>query len=270
MSCVKIWTVSSEEVPRRLFLPEFLTGFDNGEKWDVRDYLVFRAPPRRAREGGVMSNPGTYTTDTSDMFSVHRALLNALGEAPTYVSSAIFNAQRAEMIGSFYENVLEFLHVHHTGEDELVYPLLEERCKEELPLIQRIDAQHKYLDEPMDAGRSAIAAWRAAPSPEEAQAVLDSLSSIVETLRPHLSDEEIYVVPLCSAWISSEEWSRLPGHAIMSFRADKPFLAFGLVYEQLDADRRDAVLAGMPPEFRTVVTEQWLPAFDTYIAEVRR
>ncbi len=175
-----------------------------------------------------------------------------------------------ELMGSFYENVLEFLHVHHSGEDELVYPLLEERCKDELPVIQRVEAQHEYLDEPMEAGRSAIAAWRSSPSSGGAQAVLDALSSIVETLRPHLSDEEVYVVPLCSAWLSEEEWARLPGHAIASFRTDKPYLALGLVYEQLDAERRDAMLAGMPPQVRVVVTEQWLPAFDAFIAQVRR
>jgi hypothetical protein len=160
--------------------------------------------------------------------------------------------------------------VHHSGEDELVYPLLEERCKNDLAVIQRVDAQHKYLDEPMDAGRAAIASWRSEPSPEGAQAVIDALSSIVETLRPHLSDEEVYVVPLCTTWISPDEWARLPGHAIMSFRADKPFLALGLIYEQLDVERREKMLARMPPEFRAMVTELWLPAFDAFIAEVRR
>jgi hemerythrin-like domain-containing protein len=217
-----------------------------------------------------MSSPGTYTTNTTDMFAVHRALLNALGEAARYVPTSDDEAERVELVGSFYENVLEFLHVHHSGEDELVYPLLEERCQENLPLIQRIDAQHKYLDDPMDEGRAAIAAWRLAPSAVGGQAVVNALSSIVETLRPHLSDEETYVVPLCSQWISPEEWARLPGHAIMSFKADKPFVALGLVYEQLDDDRRESMLAGMPPEFRTVVTQQWLPAFDAFISQVRR
>jgi hypothetical protein len=42
------------------------------------------------------------------------------------------------------------------------------------------------------------------------------------------------ILPIASKWISPEEWGRLPGHVMMSFRADKPWLVFGLVREQLD------------------------------------
>jgi hypothetical protein len=57
---------------------------------------------------------------------------------------------------------------------------------------------------------------------------------------------------------------------MMSFRADKPWLMVGLVREQLDQEQRDGMLAGMPPEMRTMWTEQMEPAFNAFIAEVRR
>jgi hemerythrin-like domain-containing protein len=216
-----------------------------------------------------MTSPGSYNTDTSDMFAVHRALLGSLGAAPSFVARAGDDAERVEAIGSFYENVLEFLHVHHSGEDELLYPLLEQRCGDQLAELVRIDDQHKLLYEPMDVGRSAIVAWRSAPSPDSAQAVVDAMASVDRTLRPHLADEEATVVPLCTTWISPEEWGQLPGHALQSFRADKPWLILGLVFEQLAQEQRDTILAGMPPEMLAVWTEQWRPAFDSFIAEVR-
>jgi hypothetical protein len=43
-----------------------------------------------------------------------------------------------------------------------------------------------------------------------------------------------------------------------------------LVREQLDQEQRDGMLAGMPPEMRTMWTEQMEPAFNAFIAEVRR
>ena len=32
------------------------------------------------------------------------------------------------MIANFYDNILAFLHVHHDGEEKLIFPLLRERC----------------------------------------------------------------------------------------------------------------------------------------------
>ncbi len=217
-----------------------------------------------------MTAPGNYTTDVSDMFAVHKALTGALDAAPTYVAKAGVDSERVEVIGSFYENVIELLHVHHTGEDELVYPVLEERCGESRSELERIDDQHKLLHAPMDAGRSAIATWRAAPSTDNAQAVIDAIASIADPLRSHLAEEETVMLPIASKWMSPEEWGRLPGHDLMIFRADKPWLGLGLVREQLNQEQCDGMLAGMPPEMRTMWTEQMEPAFNAFIAEVRR
>ncbi|TML63630.1 MAG: hemerythrin domain-containing protein [Actinobacteria bacterium] len=217
-----------------------------------------------------MTNLATYETDVSDMYAVHKALLGALDAAPECLAKAGLRPERVEVTGSFYENVIEFLHVHHSGEDELIYPVLQQRCAESRSELERIDDQHKLLYAPMDAGRSAIATWRVAPSTGNAQAVIDAIASIAETLRPHLAEEETVMLPLATRWISPEEWRSQAGHNMMSFRADKPWLMLGLVREQLDQEHRDGMLAGMPPEMRTMWTEQMEPAFNAFVAELRR
>ena len=174
------------------------------------------------------------------------------------------------MIGSFLENAIEFLHVHHSGEDELIYPVVEERCAESRSELARINDQHKLLHAPMDAARSAIATWRAAPSTDNAQAVIDAIASIAEPLRPHLAEEETVLLPLASKWLSPEEFGSLPGHHMMSFRADKPWIMMGLVREQLDQEHRDGMLERMPPEMRSMWTEHMEPAFNAFMADVRR
>ena len=222
------------------------------------------------RKGARMTDLGAYDTDVSDMYAVHKALLGALDGASEYVAKAGFDSERVEVIGSFCENVIEFLHVHHNGEDELIYPVLEQRCAESRSELERINDQHKLLYAPMDAGRSAIATWRAAPSTDNAQEVIGAIASIAEPLRPHLAEEETVLLPIASKWMSPEEFGRLPGHHMMTFRADKPWLMLGLVREQLDQEHRDRMLEGMPPEMRTMWTEQMEPAFNAFIAEVRR
>lgn len=153
---------------------------------------------------------GNLNTDVSDMLAVHRALTGALEAAPAYVAKAGVDAERVEVIGSFCENVIEFLHVHHTGEDELVYPVLEQRCAESRSELERINEQHTLLHAPMDAGRSAVATWRAAPSIDNAQAVIDAIASIVAPLWPHLDEEETVLLPIATKWISPEEWEDCP------------------------------------------------------------
>ena len=232
--------------------------------------------PDRARnsrdqgEQAMTTTLGTYDTDVSDMYAIHKALLGGLDAAPRYITEAGESAARVELIGSFYENLIEFLHVHHSSEDAVLYPLLEERCAEGRAAVERINDQHKTLYAPMDAGRSTNAAWRAAPSSDNAQAFIDALGSIVDALRPHLADEENVVLPIAAKWISPEEWGSMAGHSMMSFHADKPWLMMGLVLEQLDQEHRAGVLAGMPPEMQTMWTEHMEPAFTAFITEVRR
>jgi hemerythrin-like domain-containing protein len=204
------------------------------------------------------------------MYAVHKALLGALGAAPGYVADAGLDSERVDVIGSFIENVIEFLHVHHSSEDAVLYSLLEERCPENRSALARIDDQHKLLNPPIDAGRSANAAWRSAPSTDNARAVSEAVTSIEQALRPHLADEEMVVLPVAAKWMSPQEWGMLAGHSMMTFRADKPWIMIGLVLEQSDQEHRDGMLAGMPPEMRTMWNEQMEPAFNAFMTEVRR
>ena len=155
-----------------------------------------------------MTTPGSFTTQTSDMIAVHRALVEALEAAPDLVGGAGDDGERVEVIASYYENVLEFLHVHHTGEDELIYPILEERCAEHKEVLKEIDAQHSLLNDPMNEARMAIATWRASPSVEGGHEVISLIGTIDAVLRPHLDDEETTVLPIASAWISQDEWAK--------------------------------------------------------------
>jgi hemerythrin-like domain-containing protein len=215
-----------------------------------------------------VGTPGPYQTDTSDMLAVHRAIRGALDAASTYVPHAK-TQERVEVVASFYDNVVEFLHVHHQGEDEVLYPLLEERCPHEKGGLEEIDAQHKLLDEPMGKVRDAIEAWRSSPNDDTANALISAVTLVDSILTPHLADEEALVVPLASEHLTPEEWGQLPAHGMATFNRDKPWLPIGLLFEQLNDAQRAGMLGGMPEPVRELWTTQWSPAYDAFIAEVR-
>jgi hypothetical protein len=86
-----------------------------------------------------------------------------------------------------------------------------------------------------------------------------------------LSEEEVTVLPLASAWMSQDEWAELPAHAMRSFRGDKPWLSLGLIMESIgDDERSEAMLARMPPERQALWRQEWSSAFDDFITDIRR
>src|SRR4051794_18746758 len=70
--------------------------------------------------------------DTRDMVAVHAVFRQALATAPRIVGGASrTDRQHAANVASFYANLLAFLHVHHEGEDALLWPKLLERSPAE-------------------------------------------------------------------------------------------------------------------------------------------
>ncbi|HEV3328987.1 MAG TPA: hemerythrin domain-containing protein, partial [Acidimicrobiales bacterium] len=69
-----------------------------------------------------MAEPGSYQTETGDMRVVHEALLAAFDAADALVAGAGSDVANVATVATFFENILEFLHVHHEGEDDLLYP----------------------------------------------------------------------------------------------------------------------------------------------------
>lgn len=216
-----------------------------------------------------MANPGEYSTNTNDMLAVHAALRTSLASAPALVAAAGDDPEKVAVVATYCDNVLEFLHVHHEGEDELVYPVLVSRCTEHAELLQRIDDQHKLLNEPMATAKSALAAWQAAPSAASGDAVSGAITEVSDTLLPHLAEEETQVLPIASCYLTPEEWGVLPGHALQNFAGDKPWLAVGLIREHLTEEQRAEMLASMPPPVQQLWTDQWEPAYTGFIAGVR-
>ena len=55
------------------------------------------------------------------------------------------NTARAALIANYYDNILHFLEVHHESEEQLVFPLLRQRCPADGPTVDRMEAEHTYV-----------------------------------------------------------------------------------------------------------------------------
>jgi hypothetical protein len=202
------------------------------------------------------------------MPAVHRVFRSSLASGPEFVSSAIGDSERRSLIANYYVNLIEFLEVHHDGEEVLVFPLLSERAPDHQHLLHEAKQQHAAVVTLMGAVKTSMAEWEGAGDSGAPNAV-QSLRALDEVLSPHLDREELAILPLASQHLSPEEWGKLPGHAMGNFSGDNIWLILGLIREHFTQAQRDSMLEHMPPPARQMWESMGESAFQSLMAQVR-
>jgi hemerythrin-like domain-containing protein len=204
--------------------------------------------------------------DTTDMLAVHAVFRDTLHGAPALIDGAADEA-RAALIANYYDNILRFLEVHHDAEEELVFPLLRQRCPADGAVVDQMEADHAEMLKLLEKAQGAVAAW---PSGNEksAESARNALDALCVQLIGHLDQEEASLLPLCAPNLSVEEWGAIPGHSMANFRGDKIWLIMGLIRERMTDEQRTAMLENMPPPARDMWTGFGEQAFTELSAEV--
>jgi iron-sulfur cluster repair protein YtfE (RIC family) len=212
--------------------------------------------------------PAAPRPDTTNMLAIHGVFRDSLGAAPTLVGGiASGDAERVALIANYYENILSFLEAHHEGEEELVFPLLRERCEGAGALIDQMAEQHHEAVALLGEAKISLAAWPAGDAAAQA-AAQERLDALGSHLLEHLEDEEANVLPLAAEHLSMEEWGALPGHGMANFHGDKIWLILGLIQERMTDAQRAEMLEHMPPPAIEMWTGFGEQAFKDYSSEV--
>jgi hypothetical protein len=208
--------------------------------------------------------------DTSDMIRVHRVFRDAFGCAAQLVGAASSDdPDRVACVAAYYGNVLAFLHAHHEGEEELIWPKLLGRAPERAELVGRIAGQHHGVLEWLGLAERRLAEWVADPSVDRGAALAGALATLGAELGLHLDEEERSILPLAAQHLSVDEWGELPGHGMRSFRGDKIWLVLGLIQEQLTPAGIAEMEAHMPPPVREFWTTAGRPQFQAFVTQLR-
>jgi hypothetical protein len=233
--------------------------------------LRYRAVDEPSKEPAVTEMiPSGPPPDTSDMVAIHNVFREALASASTLIGDVpAGDTSRSATVGSYYDNILQLLEVHHEGEDEILTPRLVDRCPDEAALVQRIAAQHQEVPVPLQQAEEALRAWAASADPVMAAEAVATLEALSDVLVPHLGEEEMSILPLAAAYLTAPEWGELPSHGMQHFGGDNVWLILGLIREQMTENQRQLMLAMMPPP----VAEAWQnvgeQAFLSFVGELR-
>jgi iron-sulfur cluster repair protein YtfE (RIC family) len=208
--------------------------------------------------------------DATAMTRFHRIFREALDAAPRFVGGApADDRDRAELVGSYYDNVFKLLHAHHEAEDLTIYPLMMERLPEHVDVISRVNAEHETVLGTLHTTEQAVAAWRAEPSSASRDAATTALETLHTTLLEHLDHEEEEVVPLIALCITVAEWGEMSATAFQHFSGDKVWLVVGLIQEQMLPEENSTMEANMPPPVRDFWVGTGRGMFRAFTAELR-
>lgn len=192
--------------------------------------------------------------DTRIMGIVHRALRRDLLRLREVVSTAPYpeSAQR-EALGGHVLWLMEFLHAHHAGEDDGLWPAVRAANPDAGPLLDSLEADHRRVDPAAKALRSAGERYAASADDAVRSELVAALDDLCTVLLPHLDREVEVAMPVVSASINHGEWHEIEQRHNLK---GKSFSELGFEGHWL--------LDGIDPEGYQVVVHQ-VPAIPRFI-----
>jgi hemerythrin-like domain-containing protein len=219
----------------------------------------------------AMTSTATGTrTDVRDMYVVHRAFRRELGLLPGLVRAvAPGDTGRAAVLIRHARMLLQGLHLHHTAEDDLLWPKLLERCPPDAGLVHRMEAQHEQVEHLTGLLGPALDRWAVEARPAVAEEVASTLEALQAVLVEHLAEEEREILPLAERHVTQEEWDQLGQHGKGQMSARDLPLLFGSLLEECSPEERTMMLHVVPFPVRLLLRTVFARQYRRYVSEVR-
>jgi hemerythrin-like domain-containing protein len=199
-----------------------------------------------------------FKNDMNMMYATHDALRRDLDQIVAITQRPRDDPKHLLRTALGWEMFKSFLQVHHSAEDDLLWPAMRRALSGDSSaeaLLDAMEAEHAVID-PLLASIDGALTDRDSGLGRLGE-LTDSLAS---ALRGHLGHEEVDVLPLIDATVSEQEWSafgaetgRRVGQDIQRF--------FPWALEDAKFEIRSAVLRVLPPPMALAYRDLWQPAY---------
>ena len=152
-------------------------------------------------------------TGTAAMRRVHRFFLWAYDEAPGLVRSvATGDTDRAAYVGEVLGNFDKVLHVHHEGEDLLMYPRLSERAPACALHVAQMLEHHRQVTQRLEGIEPLRLRWLETADREIGEELAKRYEDLRSLLNVHLRREVTEVMPAVDRVMTQEELKAAAEH----------------------------------------------------------
>jgi hypothetical protein len=199
---------------------------------------------------------GTGDADLTIMLAAHDAFRRDLARLARAAAAAnLSDPARRQSVAAGWELFKHQLHLHHTAEDELIWPVLRPRLAHSpaaQDTLDAMEAEHEQIDPLLAAVDAEFAAG------DRAADVIDALTS---ALTGHLAHEERDGLPLIGVALTAAQW-RGVGRKIASKNGlSNGSEMFAWMLDGADREHTAATLGQLPPPLRVLYRAVWKPRY---------
>ncbi|GAA4695521.1 hemerythrin domain-containing protein [Phytohabitans rumicis] len=196
--------------------------------------------------------------DTTMMYAIHDALRRELQRIARITARPNDDPRRILRTAAGWEMFKTYLRVHHTSEDDALWPEMHQALADrpaDLALLDAMEAEHAAID-PLLAGIDAALADRES-GPERLGDLVDALHT---GLSGHLRHEEDEGLKLIDATLTEQQWQRFGQLHGTRVGADASrYLPW--VLDGMNAERIAIIVGRMPEPIRTAYENEWRKAY---------
>ncbi len=191
--------------------------------------------------------------DIRSMGIVHSALRRDLERTRMVLTDQPYpDPPQRRALASHLRWMMHFLHLHHTGEDVGLWPLIRAENPSAEALLEQMDADHRRIGPAITAVEEAARAYGDDDAARER--LVDAVAALADVLLPHLRREELEMMPVVAATLTDEQY-RAVEHE--HFVAPKGLRELGAeahwVLDGLPPEGREVMLSVVPPVPRFVL-----------------
>ncbi|MGV9662825.1 hemerythrin domain-containing protein [Nocardia niigatensis] len=185
--------------------------------------------------------------DTYDMIVVHNAFRRHFDALPGLVAAVPSgDVERARRLMAFLGELGTGLHHHHTGEDELMWPILLERAPADSTLVLRMEEQHERISDLTERAHREGSEFATAADSLVRDRLTATLRALSDVLDEHMTEEERHILPVVENVMTELEWQALGERGREHLPRDRQLIFLGFILQGVpDTDRRK-VLAELP------------------------
>lgn len=194
---------------------------------------------------------GPILCDGSSMRVLHNAFLWAYERAPGLVRSVEpGDTARSGYVGQWLLDLDATLHVHHEGEDELLWDRLEQRAPSCALHVAQMRAHHAEVAALLADADPLLRTWLASADPDAGERLAQVYEHILATLKVHLRREVVEVVPVAEKVVTAAEWDGLAEHGTSAIPKSRLLPQLGMLLACSDDQERALFMAHIPRPIR--------------------
>jgi len=200
---------------------------------------------------------GAGDADLTIMIAAHDAFRRDLTRLARAAAAAdLSDPARHRSVAAGWELFKRELHIHHTAEDEIIWPVLRPRLEHSpaaLSVLDAMEAEHELIDPLLAAVDAEFG---------QGDRLADVIDALTSSLTGHLGHEERDGLPLIGVALTSSEWRGVGRKIATKNGLSAGSEMFAWMLDGADRDHGQAALAQLPPPVRLLYRAVWKPRFD--------